>query len=97
MEGRPVVYLFCFFSFLIGTACGYGVRAFVSYRRRAVARKEREWAKGRMVRLAEKENNPSSSGTVAKADRESNPNGNSNVVRLAPEDNNPSPTGRANG
>jgi hypothetical protein len=63
-----VVYLFCFFSFLIGSACGYGLRALVSYRRRAAARKEREWAKGRIIRMAEKENNPSKTSNVVRLD-----------------------------
>jgi hypothetical protein len=34
------------FGFLIGFACGYAVRAFLSRRRRAIAREEWEFRKG---------------------------------------------------
>jgi hypothetical protein len=45
-----VIYLCLTLCFLMGFACGYGVRAVVSRQRRARARKNTAWAKARFVR-----------------------------------------------
>jgi hypothetical protein len=67
-----VIYFYCSLTFLVGFASGYGIRALVSRRRRAAARKEREWAKGRIVPLAAEENHPSQAGKVVRLTSEDN-------------------------
>jgi hypothetical protein len=50
-----MIHLYASFAFVAGFACGYGLRALVSFRHRAKARREREWAKGRVIRLTKEE------------------------------------------
>jgi hypothetical protein len=51
VKGGVVFYVYSLVVFFAGFTCGYGVRALMSRRRRVLARKQKEWARGRVVSL----------------------------------------------